>query len=85
LEKVEEREQVRDDGTNELGRRLAAAYVSYLVGHVGVDRMLKQVPEKPGRFWREMAELLFRIMQESEGIGADSDLRLREAITKYIQ
>ncbi len=29
-----------DDGTNELGRRLVAACVSYLVGHVGVDRML---------------------------------------------
>jgi hypothetical protein len=76
---------VQDDATNEVARRLAAAYVSHIAGHKGVDRMLKRTPEQAGTLWKDLAELLFQLMKESQGIGPKSDLSLRKAITKYIQ
>ena len=77
---------VKDEALNEVGRRLAAAWASYLVGHKGVDRMLKQAPERIGGFWKELAELIYvaQGMRTTETKELD-ELRLREVITKLVQ
>lgn len=64
----------------ELGRRLAAAYASYIAGYSGVDRVLKRT-ERAGEFWNDLAGVLFRAMS---GRPVD-DLRFLEVINKYIQ
>jgi hypothetical protein len=71
-----------DKDLDELGRRLAAAYVSYIVGHKGIDRMLKQAPGKPGEFWVGLADLLFAAAKAG---GSVDSLRIHEVITNYIQ
>jgi hypothetical protein len=76
------RSGVTDDGLAEFGRRLAAAYLSYVAGHKGVDRMLKQAPQKPGDFWIDLADMVFTAMKSS---GSAEDLQMRDAITKCIQ
>jgi hypothetical protein len=76
------RSGVNDEGLAEFGRRLAAAYVSYVAGHKGVDRMLKQAPQKPGDFWIDLADMVFTAMKSS---GSAEDLRMRDVITKHIQ
>jgi hypothetical protein len=74
-----------DEGLNELARRLGAAYVSYVAGYKGVDRMLGKTPERAGTFWRDLAGLVFTAMSRSEGTDVGGDLTLRDVITKYIQ
>jgi hypothetical protein len=40
----------------ELGRRIAAAYISYIGGYKGVDRTLKQLADRPvGDLWLDFA------------------------------
>lgn len=71
-----------EQAINEIGRRLAAAYVSYIAGHKRVDRMLARTPRKVSKFWKELARLLFEGVKNQSSMG---DLKLRKAITKYIQ
>lgn len=71
-----------EEALNDLGRRLAAAFVSYTAGYKGVDRMLAKTPEAPGAFWIELAKMLFQAM--ADGVFSD-DLHARDVITKYIQ
>lgn len=71
-----------DKDLDELGRRLAAAYVSYIVGHKGIDRILKQTPGKPGKFWTDLADLLFAAAKAG---GSMDSLGIHEVITNYIQ
>jgi hypothetical protein len=73
---------VNEEGLNELGRRLAAAYISYISGYAGVDRVLKTGPRKVGRLWIDLADILFSAMK---GDASVDDLRLADVITKYIQ
>jgi len=70
----------QEEANAELGRRLAAAYASYVAGHTGVDRILKRT-ERAGEFWNDLADVLFKAMSGK----AIDDLRFREVITKYIQ
>jgi hypothetical protein len=46
---------------HELGRRILAALISYMRGHVGVDRTLNELRAQPidGR-WQELGEQLLR-------------------------
>ena len=71
-----------DEALNDVGRRLAAAFVSYTAGYKGVDRLLARTPEKPGAFWVELAAMLFQAI--ADGVFSD-DLHARDVITKYIQ
>jgi hypothetical protein len=71
-----------DQRDDELARRLAAAYVSYVAGYRGVDYLLKR-PYKPARFWRDLAEFVSKTLAGQLEI--EEDLRFREAVTKYIQ
>jgi len=71
---------LQEEASVELGRRLAAAYASYIGGYSGVDRILKRT-ERAGEFWNDLADILFKAMS---GRSVD-DLRFREVITKYIQ
>lgn len=74
---------VNEEDLRELGGRLAAAYVSYSIGHKGVDRILKKVvPEEVGVLWIDLADLLFSALKSDS---AAEDLRLRDVITKLIQ
>jgi hypothetical protein len=54
--------------TNEIARRLAAAYVSYQAGYAGVDYLLKQTPkeEKVGELWKSLAELASDVITETK-------------------
>jgi hypothetical protein len=85
VKNMKNNEDLLDDAINEVGRRLAAAYVSYIAGHVGVDRMLKQTPERAGAFWHDLADLLFRVIATQGPDDPESRLRLGEVITKYVQ
>lgn len=67
---------------DELARRLAAAYVSYIAGYRGVDYLLKR-KYKPAKFWKDLAAFVSKALAGQSEI--EEDLRLREAITKYIQ
>ena len=71
-----------EEALNDVGRRLAAAFVSYTAGYKGVDRLLARTPEEPGAFWIELAAVLFQAM--ADGVFSD-DLHARDVITKYIQ
>lgn len=64
----------------ELGRRLAAAYVSYVAGYSGVDRVLRRT-ERAGDFWNDLAEILFKVMSDRPV----DDLRFLDVVTKYTQ
>ena len=45
------------------GRRLAAALISYQIGHAGVDRVLKQYGDKKvNPWWEKKAQALIREM-----------------------
>jgi hypothetical protein len=45
------------------GRRLAAALISYQIGHAGVDRVLKQhMDKKVNPWWEKKAQELIREM-----------------------
>jgi hypothetical protein len=45
------------------GRRLAAALISYQIGHAGVDRVLKQQSDKKiNQWWEKRAQELIREM-----------------------
>jgi len=45
------------------GRRLAAALISYQIGHTGVDRVLKQYGDKKvDPWWEKKAQELLREM-----------------------
>jgi hypothetical protein len=78
----EERDRQHAAAVRQLARRLAAAYTSYIVGHAGVDRMLKRCPEQVGPLWMEIAELLFRVASRTESI---DQLKLSDVVSKYIQ
>jgi hypothetical protein len=71
-----------DQKADELARRLAAAYVSYMAGYRGVDYLLKR-QYKPAQFWEDLAEFVSKALAGQLEI--EEDLRLREAVTKYIQ
>jgi hypothetical protein len=59
-----------DDAYNELARRILAAIISYRMGHVGVDRALKNyVPEKIHPSWAAMAEAFDRAISDSMNLG----------------
>lgn len=73
---------IGEESLNDLGRRLAAAFVSYTAGYKGVDRALKQSPEKVGQFWLSLADALFSAMKD--GAFTD-DQPARDVLTKYIQ
>jgi hypothetical protein len=45
----------KHDANNELGRRLAAAYISYVLGRKSIDRVLTHVPKEISGFWKMMA------------------------------
>ena len=45
----------RHDANNELGRRLAAAYISYVLGRKSIDRVLTHVPKEISGFWKTVA------------------------------
>lgn len=49
-----------EEEMNELARRLAAAYTSHWLGYAGVDYLLKQIPEKVGATWLNLAEFLYQ-------------------------
>jgi hypothetical protein len=67
---------------DELARRLAAAYVSYMAGYRGVDYLLKR-KYKPAQFWKDLAEFVAKALAGQ--LDAEDDLKFREAATKYIQ
>ncbi len=69
----------QEDAVTEVARRFAAAYVSYMAGYAGVDRVLGRVPKVPGRFWRELARLIIA------GMAGSKEPKLQDVITKYIQ
>jgi hypothetical protein len=71
-----------DNPEDELARRLAAAYVSYMAGYRGVDYVLKR-KYKPAQFWKDLAELISKALAGQLEI--EEELRLREVVTKYIQ
>jgi hypothetical protein len=72
-----------DEVLNKVGRRLAAAFLSYLEGRKGVDSTLKKAPERVGRFWRELADLIY--VAKGMRVEQEPDLMLRDVITKMIQ
>jgi hypothetical protein len=45
----------KHDANNELGRRLAAAYVSYVLGRKSIDRVLTDIPKEISGFWKIVA------------------------------
>jgi len=49
-----------ENSANNLARKLAASWVSYLAGYKGVDRVLNQTPEQIGPFWKEVARQVFQ-------------------------
>jgi hypothetical protein len=49
----------KHDANNELGRRLAAAYVSYILGRKSIDRVLIDIPKEIGGFWKTVARGMF--------------------------
>jgi hypothetical protein len=51
----------QEEANVELGRRLAAAYASYIAGHTGGNRVLKRT-ERAGEFWSDLADVLFKAM-----------------------
>jgi hypothetical protein len=73
---------VSEEGLAELGQRLAAAYISYVSGHKGVDRLLKKAPKRIGVFWTDLADAVFTAMKAGSSV---EDLRFRDVITKFIQ
>jgi hypothetical protein len=73
---------IGEESLQDLGRRLGAAFVSYMHGYKGVDRALKQAPEKVGAFWVSLADALFCAMKD--GAFTD-DQPARDVLTKYIQ
>ena len=51
----------QEEAVRNLAERIAAAYVSYLCGHKGVDRILKTVRgRKLGQFWLATAEAMLK-------------------------
>ena len=73
---------ITEEGLQDLGRRFAAAYISYISRRKGIDRTLKEAPEKVGVFWTDLADIVFTAMRA--GSSAE-DLRFRDVISKYIQ
>jgi hypothetical protein len=52
---------IDDEAPTNLAERIAAAYVSYLCGHKGVDRTSKVVRgHKLGQFWLTTAEAMLK-------------------------
>lgn len=51
--------------TNELARRIAAAFVSVQAGYAGVDILLKRAPETASVFWYSIAEAVEKAFRES--------------------
>lgn len=72
-----------DEVLNKVGRRLAAAWISYLEGRKSVDRTLNKMPEQVGRFWRELADLIY--VAKGMRVQEEPNLMLRDVITKLIQ
>lgn len=50
------------------GRRLAAALISYQIGHAGVDRVLKQYRDKKVNPWweKKAQELIAEMMRDKK-------------------
>ena len=70
-----------DESLERLGRRLAAAYISYIAGRKRIDPTLKEFADrKAGPLWVSLADFVFWVMKSG-----NQDLHLREAITKYVQ
>lgn len=59
---------VHNDRLNEIARRLAAAYVSYQAGYVGVDILLKRMPETASEFWYQIAKWVEKAFLESRRV-----------------
>src|SRR5919201_2871325 len=67
-----------DESLERLGRRLAAAYISYIAGRKRIDPTLKEFADrKAGPLWVSLADFVFWVMKSG-----NQDLQLREAITK---
>jgi len=57
---------------DELALRLAAAYISYVAGKVGVDRTPKEIRGEPaGEMWRKLALTLMEMMAAGPPSGSD--------------
>lgn len=56
---------VHDAQTNEVARRIAAAFVSVQAGYAGVDLLLKRTPETASDFWYSIAEAVEKAFRES--------------------
>ena len=70
-----------DDALNELGRRLAASWASYMRAHKNVDRMLRQTPDQIGEFWKEMARLIFLAYSYGSANSRElDDLKLKDVL-----
>ena len=58
----------RDEAVINLAERIAAAYVSYVSGHKGVDRTLKIVRgHKLGQFWLTTADTMLKAFSSGRG------------------
>ena len=49
----------KHDAENELGRRLTAAYISYILGRKSIDHVLTNTPQEIGGFWKKLARGMF--------------------------
>ena len=56
-----------EDPLNELGRRLAAAYLSFSIGNRNIDNVLKNhIGDRAvGEYWQVLARVVFEDMSES--------------------
>ena len=72
----------KHDAENELGRNLAAAYIAYITGRKSIDRVLNEIPEQIGEFWKLTARAL---LAEHAARVDVADVAFRETITKVVQ
>jgi hypothetical protein len=72
----------KHDADNELGRNLAAAYIAYITGRKSIDRVLNEMPEQIGEFWKVTARGLFAEHAARVDV---ADVAFRETITKVVQ